>query len=113
MMFYERELRKIFTIDANLSDVKFIGNTCYGKFSGDLRMKAYFIDRDSFQIKILNRRSGPVDSLQLNLSDLWGKVVSIREDVGAHEIRWDINKPDDADYMKLMAAVNDYLSMFE
>ena len=79
MTFFEQELQKIFGKGMGLSDIRIVGNACYGRLSGDIRMKAYFdtgrvADRyEMLKVTMLNRREGVIDSIELRFSDLWGR----------------------------------------
>ena len=71
MTFFEQELKKIFRKDMGLSDIRIVGNACYGRLSGDIRMKAAFAtgrvadQYEMLKITMLNRREGPIDSVAL------------------------------------------------
>ena len=128
MTFFEQELQKIFGKDMGLSDIRTVGNACYGSLSGDIRMKAVFatgMAADQYtmlRITLLNRREGPVDSMALHFSDLWGrKKVSnpnFRDGVYPYiwksggKPEWYVYKPDAAGYGQLSRAVSDYLDVF-
>ena len=66
---FEQELRKLFDHDKLFSDVRFVGNTCYGRLTDQIRVKVSFqtgivADRyDRLKITLLNRNEGPIDSL--------------------------------------------------
>ncbi len=128
MTFLEQELRKIFGKDMGLSDIRTVGNACYGRLPGGLCMKANFsTDRVADQyvmlkITVLNRREGVVDSISLHFSDLWGRKKTgnpnFRDGVYPHiwknggNTEWYVYKPDEADYMQLSRAARDYLDVF-
>lgn len=70
---FEQELRKLFDHDKLFSDVRFVGNTCYGRLTDQIRVKANFQtgivanQYDRLKITLLNRNEGPIDSLVLRL----------------------------------------------
>ena len=119
MTFMENELRKIFESCTKLSDIKFIGNACYGSLSDTLRMKAQFIAAsitghyDALKVTILNRTQGVVDTLIIHLADVWDKAPSkpyIWEEMTG--MNWYMWKPDAVHYMYLTTAVSSYLMVF-
>ena len=78
---FEQELRKLFDHDKLFSDVRFVGNTCYGRLTDQIRVKVSFqtgivADRyDRLKITLLNRNEGPIDSLVLRFYDFWGVMA--------------------------------------
>lgn len=128
MTFFEQELRKIFGKDMGLSDIRTVGNACYGRLSEDLRMKANFSTgrvADQYvmlKITVLNRHEGVVDSIALHFSDLWGRKKvenpNFREGIYPHiwknggDTEWYVYKPDAGDYGQLSRAARDYLDVF-
>ncbi len=128
MTFFEQELQKIFGEDMGLSDIRIVGNACYGSLSGDIRMKAVFATgmvADQYtmlRITLLNRREGPIDSVALYFSDLWGRKKvnnpNFRDGVCPHiwkyggKAEWYAYKPNESDYRQLSGAVSDYLNVF-
>lgn len=128
MTFFEKELQKIFGKDMGLSDIRIVGNACYGRLSGDIRMKAAFAtgrvadQYEMLKITMLNRREGPIDSVALHFSDLWGRKKvnnpNFRDGICPHiwkdggKTEWYAYKPDEADYRKLSGAVSGYLDVF-
>lgn len=128
MTFFEQELQKLFGKGAGLSDARIVGNACYGRLSEDVRVKIHFTNTfssdsyDALKVVLINRREGPVDSMVLHFSDLWGrKKVSnpnFRDGIYAHiwknggKPEWYVYKPTEADYRQLSGAVSDYLDVF-
>lgn len=128
MTFFEQELQKVFGKDMGLSDIRIVGNACYGSLSADIRMKAYFdIDRvaDNYvmlRIKMVNRREGMIDCVSLRFSDLLGKKKvnnpNFRDGIYPHiwkdgsNVKWYVYQPDAADYRKISQAAGDYLDVF-
>lgn len=128
MTFFEQELQKIFGKGMGLSDIRIVGNACYGRLSEDIRMKAYFDTgrvADQYgmlKITMLNRHEGPIDSVALHFSDVWGrKKVSnpnFRDGIYPHiwkdggNVKWYVYQPNEADYGQLSRAASDYLDVF-
>lgn len=128
MTFFEQELQKLFGKDTDLSDVRIVGNACYGRLSDDVRVKICFADThvagqyDALKVTLINRLEGPVDCMVLLFSDLWGlKKTSnpnFKNGVFPHiwkngrEVGWYVYQPVKTDYDQLFGAVNDYLSVF-
>lgn len=128
MTFFEQELQKIFGKDTGLSHIRIVGNVCYGRLSGDIRMKAYYAtgrvadNYEMLKITMLNRREGVIDSVSLYFSDLWGrKKVSnpnfrdgiypyIWKDGG--NVKWYVYQPNESDYRQLSQAAGSYLDVF-
>ena len=128
MTFFEQELQKLFGKGTGLSDVRIVGNAYYGRLSGDIRVKIHFTNTfssdnyDALKVVLINRREGPIDSMALHFSDLWGiRMVNnpnFRDGVCPHiwkdggDVKWYIYKPTEADYRQLSGAVSDYLDVF-
>lgn len=128
MTFFEQELQKIFRKGMGLSDIRIVGNACYGRLSEDIRMKAYFDTgrvADQYvmlKITMLNRNEGPIDSVALRFSDLWGKKKvnnpNFRDGIYPHiwkdggKPEWYVYKPNADDYGQLSRAASDYLDVF-
>lgn len=128
MTFFEQELKRIFEEDMGLSDIRIVGNTCYGRLSGDIRMKAYFdtygvANRyEVLKITMVNRHEGPIDSLALRFFDLWGRKRAGNPRLYAgiypymcndgNGMEWFVYKPTESDYRQLSRAVSDYLDVF-
>lgn len=128
MTFFEQELQKIFGKGMGLSDIRIVGNACYGRLSEDIRMKAYFDTgrvADQYvmlKITMLNRNEGPIDSVALRFSDLWGKKKvnnpNFRDGIYPHiwkdggKPEWYVYKPNADDYGQLSRAASDYLDVF-
>ena len=128
MIFFEQELKKIFGKDMGLSDIRIVGNACYGRLSGDIRMKAAFAtgrvadQYEMLKITMLNRREGPIDSVALHFSDLWGRKKvnnpNFRDGIHAYiwknggKPEWYVYQPTEADYRQLSGAASNYLDVF-
>ncbi|MCI9071450.1 MAG: hypothetical protein HFH80_01330 [Lachnospiraceae bacterium] len=128
MTFFEQELQRIFGKDMGLSDIRIVGNACYGRLSGDICLKAKFVAvskanyYDVLKVTMLNRHEGPIDCVRLHFSDLWGRKKvnnpDFRDGIHAHiwknggKTEWYVYKPTDADFRQLSGAVSDYLDVF-
>lgn len=128
MTFFEQELQKLFGKDKGLQDVRIVGNACYGRLSEDIRVKIHFnysrvVDEyDTLKVTLINRREGPIDSMVIHFSDLWGakKVDNPNFKDGIYPYiwtyqrrsEWYVYQPTKEDYGQLSSAVNDYLDMF-
>ena len=128
MTVFEQELQKLFGEDKVLSDVRIVGNACYGRLDEDVRVKLRFMtggiasQYDRLKVTLLNRREGEIDSLVLKFRDVWGMkqtsnpnfqsgvLPHLWDDGG--EVGWYVYKPDRTDYRKLSEAVDSYLAVF-
>lgn len=129
MTLFEQELRRLFEHDAVFSDARFVGNTCYGRLTDNIRVKINFVDckvkdnYDALKVTILNRNEGQIDSMVLRFRDLWGmKQTSnpnFREGVSPHlwvdygKASWYVYKPNQGDYKQLAEAVRNYVEVFQ
>lgn len=129
MTFYEQELRKLFEKNAVLSNVRFVGNVCYGRLNDDVRVKIRFDtgsvshQYDRLKVTLINRREGEIDNLNLHFKDVWGiKQTSnpnFRDGVWPHiwddygKADWYVYKPTKIDYEQLSEMVNSYLGVFQ
>ena len=126
--FFEQELQKLFG-DGQLMDLPtYSGCSCFGMLGKDLRVRAQFVTSDyedhydALKITILNRTNGPVDTLVLKLSDVWGKkpvndpnfcdgvTPHLWDDCG--KVEWYGYQPTAADYQVMRQAVGEYLDVF-
>ncbi len=128
MTTFEQELRKLFDHDAVFSDTKFVGRTCYGKISDNLRVRAEFVTLghadhyEALKISLINRTEGVIDSTVLRFREVLGnKQVTnpnFKEGVSPHlwkyqdELEWYVYKPTPSDFNKLANAVDDYIEVF-
>ncbi len=128
MTFFEQELRKLFEKGTGLSDVRIVGNACYGRLSEDIRVKIHFTDSfvsdnyDALKVVLINRHEGEIDSMMLHFSELWGsrKVnpPNFRDGIypyiwkDGRNAEWYAYKPNADDYGQLSGAVSDYLNVF-
>lgn len=129
MTFLEQELRRLFEHGAVFKDARFVGNTCYGRLTDNIRVKINFatcgtMDKyEALKVTLLNRNEGQIDSMVLRFRDLWGmKMVNsqnFRDGVSPHmwtykeSTEWYAYQPDQADYKQLAEAVNTYVEVFQ
>ena len=129
MTFFEQELHKLFDRNEVLSDVRIVGNTCYGRLTDSIRVKASFQtgmianQYDRLKVTLLNRNEGTIGSLVVRFKDLWGIKATdnpnFREGVSPHiwdgygKACWYVYQPRKADYQRLAEAVDTYLSVFQ
>ena len=78
MNFFENELRRIFSKTEGIQNLRYIGRSCYGKLSSDIRLKAEFVTNsvsDQFEVlkvTLINKADGEIDHVKLNLADVIG-----------------------------------------
>ena len=115
MTFFEEELKKIMAESAILKDQRYVGRICYGTIGEDLRARIEFVTLGisnqyaGLKASIFNRKEGVVDSVLLRFMDVWGK-----QKVGNPNFTdWYVFHPSKADYQKLAAGVERYLSVFQ
>lgn len=129
MTFFEQELKKITDHSAWLMDTRFIGNTCYGRVTDDIRAKINFVcprcadTYTALRITMLNRIEGRIDSVDVAFRDLWGIkktnnpnfVEGISPYIWSHngEAEWYVYHPISSDYRLLAQAVDGYLELFQ
>lgn len=126
---FEKELRKLFEDGKLIHLPQFVGRECVGALDGDLRVRAEFVTTgvachyDAVKLTVLNRISGPVDTIRLELLDLWGKKPvpgnpNFPDGVAPHiweyngKIDWYAYRPTAMDYRRLKAAAESYLNTF-
>lgn len=124
--FFEQELRKLFEDGTIIQSPSFTGRACLGTLGQDLRVRAQFVTTgyadhyDTLRITVLNRTDGPVDTLSLKLSDVWGANKKDRSGnpikpyiwVYRDEIDWYSYHPTQTDREKLKEEVKQYLEPF-
>lgn len=129
MTFFEQELRKLFDHDTVFTDTRFVGNACYGRLTDNIRVKIAFStcgcadNYEALKITVLNRNEGPIDSMMLHFSDLWGKKTTnnpnFKNGITPHlwtsngKTDWYVYRPTRTDYKQLSEAVGIYLSVFQ
>ena len=86
MTFLEQELHKIFEKDMGLSDMRIVGDACYGRLTEDIRVKINFTTcgtkgwYEALKVTLINPSQGPIDSILLHLRDLSGFKKSLKSD---------------------------------
>ena len=126
---FETELRKLFEDGEIICSPQFIGRTCMGTLGKDLRVRAEYVTTgvarhyDAVRLTVLNRIDGPVDTIILDLLDLWGKKPvpnnpNFRQGVAPHiwddsgKCEWYAYRPNEEDYHILRQAAEGYLNTF-
>lgn len=128
MNFFENELRKLIDHESAICDKKFVGRACFGRLSDNLRVRMEFVTQgtadhyEAIKATIINKNDGPVDSLTLRFSDLFGKKAvnnpNFRDGIVPYiwkygdKTEWYVYQPTEADYKKISQALNDYLDVF-
>ena len=129
MNYFEQELRKLFGGGQAFDNPSFVGRACLGTLGKDLRVRVQFVTSgyadhyDTLRVSVLNRRSGPVDTLSLDLKELLGKKAvpnnpNFRDGVNPHlwinngKTEWYAYLPSTEDYQIMRQAVGDYLDVF-
>lgn len=129
MTVFEQELRKLFEKNTIFSDIRFVGNACYGRLNDDVRVKIHFAaggaanEYDRLKVTLLNRKEGEIDSLVLRLRDIWGikqtNNPNFQEGISPHlwydyeEVGWYVYKPTITEYNQLAEAVKTYVEVFQ
>lgn len=129
MNFFEDELKKIMGESAILKDQKYVGRSCYGTVSDELRARIEFVTLGTYghyegiKASIINRKEGVVDSMLLRFADIWGRrkvgnpnfqdgiVPYIWNDNGKSD--WYVFKPGKEDYRQAAGGIENYLSVFQ
>ena len=128
MNYFEQELRKLFGNDTAISDKRFVGRAFFGKLTDSLRVRVEFVTMgtsdhyEAIKATIINRNDGPVDSITLRFSDLFGKKAvsnpNFKNGVTPYiwkygeEISWYVYKPTKTDYDQISEAINGYLDVY-
>ncbi|MBS3873761.1 MAG: hypothetical protein KGZ48_09185 [Dethiobacter sp.] len=129
MTTFEKELQKLFDYDLIFTDARFVGRTCYGRISDNLRVRTEFVtlgyaDKyEALKVSLINRNEGVVDSALLRFQEVLGrKPVAnnphFKDGIAPHlwvyqgELEWYAYKPTPADFEKLTDAVDNYLEVF-
>ena len=78
MNFFENELRRIFSKTEGIQNLRYIGRSCYGKLSSDIRLKAEFVTNgvseqfEVLKVTLINKADGEIDHVKLKLADIFG-----------------------------------------
>lgn len=128
MNYFEQELRRLFGNDAAISDKRFVGRAFFGKLTDNLRVRIEFVTLstadhyEAIKATVINLNDGPVDTITLRFSDLYGKKTvsnpNFRDGIVPHiwkygdKIEWYAYKPTKADYEQLSGALKNYLNVF-
>lgn len=95
-------------------DVVCLSGVCYLRLDGGNLAKAEFVSRsgnyDGLRLTVLNRRTGPVDTLTVHLGDLPRSAKSTASD-DAENVPWDIYRPL-PNIDALTEVVEEYLNLF-
>lgn len=127
MNYFEQELRKLFK--EPFPDATYVGRNCYIPLGDNIRANISFqisghADHyDTLCAKILDRKSGTIDSVTIRLKELLGMKSSpspyLRDGVAPHiwvngnKTEWYGFTPNSSDYCKMREAVSDYVTLFQ
>lgn len=119
------ELKKMFDGRIALQDMHYVGKACYGKLEenlrGKLELELGFLagGYSRISVSVLERTSGLVDQMKFLISDVTGLKVGadgrpVCPALSSYEdsSQWNCEMGE-ADYQKIAAAVNGYLSLFQ
>ena len=111
-----------------LADPRYIGRACYGRVSGNIRVKLQFVimghadHYEALKTTLFNNTEGEIDTNLIRLKDIWGIKPShnpnFRDGISPHiwkghqDYEWYAYEPTPADYEKLSDSVDEYLEMF-
>jgi len=129
MTTFEKELRKLFDHDTVFTDARFVGRTCYGRISDNLRVRAEFVtlgyaDKyEALKVSLINRNEGVVDSALLRFQEVLGRKPvannpNFKDGITPHlwvyqgKLEWYAYQPTPADFEKLTDVVDNYLEVF-
>ena len=125
MNFYEENLRKIFDNVEGVSDVKYIGRTCYATLNEEIRMKAEFVTMgthehyEALKVSIIAKNDGEVDSNTIRFEDVWGKRhIYMGNNTAPYmwvyngKAEWYTPEPSKEDFTKLSNITSDYIGVF-
>jgi len=129
MTTFEKELRKLFDHDTVFTDARFVGRTCYGRISDNLRVRAEFVtlgyaDKyEALKVSLINRNEGVVDSALLRFQEVLGRKPvannpNSKDGITPHlwvyqgKLEWYAYQPTPADFEKLTDMVDNYLEVF-
>lgn len=129
----EKELRKLFDHNRVFDSATFVGRTCYGRISSDLRMRAEFVTFDyadkyeALKVSIINKNKGVVDSAIFRFQEVLGEKSVVINDLNStykkiidphmwsyhgEALEWYKYQPTQTDFKLLKDAVDHYLEVF-
>lgn len=127
MNFFENELRRIFNKTEGIQNLRYIGRSCYGKLSSDIRLKAEFVTNgvseqfEVLKVTLINKADGEIDHVKLNLADVFGLKEINTSGIGKMppyiwiyqgKAQWYPCRPNTNDYVKLAETISGYISVF-
>ena len=126
MNYFESELRKLF--EDRYPDATFVGRHCYVPLSGETRANicfktsGYADHYDTLSVKVVDRKQGTVDAINIKLLELLGKQQStsryLSDGVNPHiwvcdgKAEWYGFRPSAQDYEDMWNAASDYMEVF-
>ena len=95
-----------------------MGKTMMAKLDDDLRVKISFVEcgchetYEALRVRVINRNEGEVDTQIFKFRDLLtrGRTLAI-SDFGDGPT-WRLQKPLQSDYIKIVAALHNYIAMY-
>ena len=125
MNFFEKELKKIAVAVPEIEDVRYVGRSCIGRLSEELRAKLEFITRgesekyEALKVTVFNKNSGVIDSVNLRFVDVLvapadraDGVPCFMYQISGERYSWYGFTPVVAGYHKIGEAVYSYLELF-
>lgn len=126
MNFFEQELRKLVGQSNALADPRYIGRACYGRVSGNIRVKLQFVTMgthehyEALQATLINNTEGEIDRSVIRFRDIWGtkNFANFPEGIAPHiwmyqgKYEWYGLEPNPYDYEILADSVDEYLELF-
>ena len=126
MNFFESELRKLF--EDRYLDATFVGRHCYVPLSDETRANicfktsGYADHYDTLSVKVVDRKQGTIDAINIKLLELLGKKQSpspyLSDGVSPHiwvngnRTEWYGFRPSARDYEAMQDAASDYMEVF-
>lgn len=127
MNFFENELRRIFSKTEGIQNLRYIGRSCYGKLSSDIRLKAEFVTNgvseqfEVLKVTLINKADGEIDHVKLKLADIFGLKEINTSGIGKTppyiwiyqgKAEWYPCRPNTNDYVKFAETISGYVSVF-
>ena len=127
---FEAELKKVFGSDLVLANTKYVGRSCLGSLSSDLKVKAEFVTSeyadqyDTLKVSVINRAEGLIDKVNISLQEVWGlkKIpgnLYLQDGVkpylwhNSNKLSWYAYQPTAQDMSALRETVKDYVEVFQ